>query len=59
MQVKTLAIGLGKSVFQFHGVDAHHRTVRQRQVRRAKLLATVLRLAPERVIMEACGSLKT
>jgi transposase len=52
--IAVLAIDLAKHVFQLHGLDAHGRTVVAKRVSRAKLVETVVQLAPGMVAMEAC-----
>jgi transposase len=54
MSIAVLGIDLATHVFQLHGVDAHGRTVVSRRVSRAKLVDTVVQLAPRVVAMEAC-----
>ena len=54
MSIAVLGIDLAKHVFQLHGVDAHGRAVVSKRVSRAKLVETVVRLAPRAVAMEAC-----
>jgi transposase len=54
MSIAVLGIDLAKHVFQLHGVDAHGRAVVSRRVSRAKLVETVVQLAPAVVAMEAC-----
>ena len=54
MTVAILGIDLAKHVFQLHGVDAHGRAVVRKRVGRAKLVETVVQLAPRAVAMEAC-----
>lgn len=54
--VATLGIDLAKRSFQLHGVDAKGRTVLTRTLSRVRLAASVARLAPCVVAMEACGS---
>lgn len=55
MQIEVLGIDLAKQVFQLHGVDARGRALTSRRVGRAKLVETVVRLAPRIVAMEACS----
>lgn len=50
-----LAIDLGKQSFHLHGIDADG-VVFSRKVGRAKLVATVERLGPRIVAMEACAT---
>lgn len=46
--ITMLAIDLAKNVFQLHGVAADGRVIVRRQVRRARLLSSIARLAPVR-----------
>jgi transposase len=55
MQIEVLGIDLAKQVFQLHAVDARGRALTSRRVGRAKLVETVVRLAPRIVAMEACS----
>jgi transposase len=55
MQIEVLGIDLAKQVFQLHAVDARGRALSSRRVGRAKLVETVVRLAPRIVAMEACS----
>ncbi len=52
--IAVLGIDPAKHVFQLHGVDAHGHTVVSKRVSRAKLVETVVQLAPGMVAMEAC-----
>ena len=54
MALNTLAIDIGKHSFHVFGIDDG--VVISRKVSRAKLAATVERLDPKIVAMEACGS---
>jgi hypothetical protein len=54
MTIAVLGIDLAKHVFQLHGVDAHGRAVVSKRVSRAKLVETVVQLAPRAMAMEAC-----
>ena len=55
MEVRTLGIDSAKNLFRVHGVDAHGRTVVERELRRRQLLPFVAQLRPCLVGMEACG----
>src|SRR6266705_846984 len=55
MDIRTLGIDLAKNLFRVHGVDAHGRTVVERELRRRQLLPFVAQLRPYLVGMEACG----
>jgi transposase len=55
MALNTLAIDVGKNSFHVFGIDKDGVIV-SRKVSRAKLAATVERLDPKIVAMEACGS---
>jgi Transposase len=55
MDIRTLGIDLAKNLFRVHGVDAHGRTVVERELRRRQLLPFVAQLRPCLVGMEACG----
>lgn len=54
--VTTLGIDLAKTVFQLHGIDARGHVLIRKQVRRGELLATIARLPPCLIGMEACAS---
>lgn len=56
MKVKTLAIDIAKSVFQLFGTDANHKPVYIKKVTRTQLLQRIIKLGPDEVVMEACGS---
>lgn len=51
---RTLGIDLAKNLFRVHGVDAHGRTVVERELRRRQLVPFVAQLRPCLVGMEAC-----
>ena len=55
MKLDMLAIDIGKGSFQIHGIDADGYIV-SRKIGCGKLAATVERLDPQTVLMEACGS---
>jgi len=55
MNVTTLSIDLAKSVFQVCGVNQAGTEVFNRQVRRNKLLETVLLYPEAEIVMEACS----
>ena len=54
-KITTVGIDLAKSVFSLHGVDRAGRVVLRRTVRRDQLVATVARLPPCLIGMEACS----
>lgn len=56
MAVNTIGIDLAKAVFQLHGVDAGGKVVLEKKVRRAAFLATLEKLPPCVVGMEACAT---
>ena len=56
MEIDILGIDLAKRVFQLHGADRCGCARYGAKVMRAELLATVRRLAPRIVAMEACSS---
>jgi transposase len=49
MDIRTLGIDLAKNLFRVHGVDAHGRTVVERELRRRQLLPFVAQLRPSLV----------
>src|SRR5258708_20565572 len=55
IDIRTLGIDLAKNLFRVHGVDAHGRTVVERELRRRQLLPFVAQLRPCLMGMEACG----
>ena len=55
MALNTLAIDIGKHSFHLFGIDDDGVIV-SRKVSRLKLVATVDRLDPTAIAMEACGS---
>ncbi len=56
MQVSTIGIDLAKNVFQVHGVDAQHKVVLVRQLRRKQMIEFFGKLAPCLIGMEACAT---
>ena len=56
LTVKTIGLDLAKDVFQVHGISETGRTIFNRKIKRAKLLAFFESLPPCMVGMEACGS---
>lgn len=56
MHVTTIGIDLAKNVFQVHGVDAQHKVVLVRQLRRKQMIEFFSQLAPCLVGMEACAT---
>src|SRR5258708_15666327 len=46
MDIRTLGIDLAKNLFRVRGVDAHGRTVVERELRRRQLLPFVAQLRP-------------
>ena len=55
-QITMIGVDLAKTVFQRHGVDANHRPVPRRQLRRAQLPPFFAKIPPCSVVMEACGT---
>ncbi len=55
-QCSLLSIDLAKNVFQLCALNAHHKVVSNKRVRRAKLVETVLQLHPDCIVMESCYS---
>ena len=53
---KTLSIDLAKTVFQLCGIDHKNQVILNQQVKRAKLIESVLQLKPETIVMESCYS---
>jgi transposase len=51
-----IGVDLAKNVFQLHGVDANHRPLLRRQLRRTQMLPFFAKIPPCLVVMEACGS---
>jgi transposase len=56
MQVTTIGLDLGKSVFQVHGVDAAGKPILARQLRRGQVVAFFEKLPPCLIGMEACAT---
>jgi transposase len=56
MEYKCIAVDTSKAVFTLHGVDAEHRPILRRNLKRAEFEAFFAKLAPTEVAMEACGS---
>lgn len=54
MDVKTVGLDIGKSVFHLIGLDAHGKIVRRQRLTRARLFATTANLPPCLIGMEAC-----
>jgi len=54
-QVTTVGIDLAKNVFSLHGVNGAGRVLLRKTVRRDQLVATVARLSPCLIGMEACS----
>lgn len=55
MNINVLAIDLAKTNFQLCAVDKRGQIVKEQVVKRDKLLATVEKLSPKVIAMEACG----
>ena len=55
MKFKRIAIDTSKHVFTLHGVDAQERPVLRRNLKRAEMEASLRKLAPTEVVLEACG----
>lgn len=56
MNINVLGIDIAKNVFQCCGLDSQGRIIAERRVNRSKLLATIEKLHPAKVVLEACGS---
>jgi len=56
MQVRTVGVDLAKNVFQVHGVNAHGKVVRRKQLRREQMAPFFANLPACLVGMQACGS---
>ncbi|MBC8038649.1 MAG: IS110 family transposase [Rhizobiales bacterium] len=56
MDISIIGIDLAKSVFQLHGVDADGAVVLEKKVRRSAFLATLEKLPPCLIGMEACAT---
>lgn len=56
MKLTTIGMDLAKNVIQVHGADDKGRTVLQKQLKRAQVLAFFANLVPCKIGMEACGS---
>src|SRR5689334_2895750 len=54
--VARLGIDTSKSLFQLHGVDDKEGVVLRKQVRRGQFLASIAKLAPTEIGLEACGA---
>jgi transposase len=54
-EISVLGIDLAKNVFQLIGVDKHHKEVMKKRLSRGKLQEYISKLAPCRILMEACG----
>src|SRR4026208_1472426 len=52
----TIGLGIAKSVFQVHGIDAEGQVIIRRQLRRRYVLAFFEKLAPRLVGIEACAA---
>jgi transposase len=55
-EITMIGVDLAKNIFQLHGVDANHRPVLRRQLRRTQMLPFFTKIPPCLVVMEACGS---
>jgi transposase len=55
MQAVRIGLDIAKSSFQVHGVDAHGKVVRRKQLNRGKVLPYFAQLPPCLVGLEACG----
>ena len=55
MNIATVGLDIAKNVFVLHGTDAHGKTVLQRKLARAKVLAFFANLPRCRVGIEACA----
>ncbi len=56
MNNSVISIDLAKNVFQVYVLNEHHKPIFNKKVTRARLLETVLKLEPNRIVMEACYS---
>src|SRR5262247_3424685 len=56
MQMSTIGIDLAKNVFQVHGVDATHKPVLKKQLRRGQVIEFFSKLPPCLVGIEACAT---
>jgi len=56
MKITTIGIDLAKNVFQVHGVDAHGKTVLNKQLKRDQVANFFIQLEPCLIGMEACAS---
>ena len=52
----TIGLGIAKSVFQVHGIDAEGNVIFRRQLKRRYVLAFFQKLRPCLVGIEACAS---
>ena len=53
---KLLSIDLAKTVFQLCGTDINNHVMFNKQIKRAKLIETVLQTNPDTIVMESCYS---
>jgi transposase len=56
MEITTIGLDLGKSVFQLHAVDANGTVVWRKKLRRSALLDELAEVPPCMVGMEACAT---
>ncbi len=55
MKITTIGLDIAKSVFHFYAVNKMGRLVKKKQLRRKQVLATMAKLEPCLIAMEACG----
>ncbi len=55
MKITTIGLDIAKSVFHFYAVNKMGRLVKKKQLRRKQVLATMARIEPCLIAMEACG----
>ena len=55
MKITTIGIDIAKSVFHFYAVNKMGRLVKKKQLRRKQVLATMAKIEPCLIAMEACG----
>ena len=53
--VSLVGIDLAKNVFHIHGIDAHGRSVIEKQLRRPQLMRWATQLPATTIAMEACS----
>ncbi len=55
MKITTIGLDIAKSVFHFYAVNKMGRLIKKKQLRRKQVLATMAKIEPCLIAMEACG----